>query len=84
MGGGQSSPSSSEHNGVNIVTNTGAHSCNSYSNISSGGGNTSQSASSTGAGVTAGVTANVAPALLQELMPAMTMYTTAYGGCVQS
>ena len=82
MGGGQSSPSSSEHNGVNIVTNTGAHSCNSYSNISSGGGNTNQSSSATGAGVTAGVTANVGA--LQELMPAMAMYTTAYGGCVQS
>ena len=51
MGGGHSSPVSNEHNGVNIVTCSGAYSVNTYSNITSGGGNTYQTASATGAKV---------------------------------
>ena len=82
MGGGQSTPSSSQHNGVDIHTTSGAYSVNTYDHISSGGGNTSQTSKATGSttGVTADVTAPI-PALmnlydmgLMNLEASTTMY----------
>ena len=65
MGGGQSTPTTTQNNGVHIVTNTGASSTNTYSNISSNGGNITSGSSATGAtvGVKAGVTVTPVPEL---------------------
>ena len=69
MGGGHSQPVSVENDGINISGNYGGNSQTNYSNISTGGSSSDQSASSTGAGVKAGVDVKVPiPTLLQNLM----------------
>ena len=73
MGGGSSKPSSTQSNGVDIHTTSGANSVNTYNNITSGGGSTTQGATSTGSttGVTANVTAPI-PALMNLDADALT------------
>ena len=82
MGGGHSAPKSSQHNGVDIHTTTGAHSINTYSNIHSDGGNTNQHATASGAKVKVGVTANIVPALM-NLEANTVMYMVKDDACLE-
>ena len=67
MGGGHSHPQSTQNNGVTITTTSTGDSHNSFNNITSGGGDTHQGATSTGATVKTGVKVTAVPALLQNL-----------------